>query len=404
MVLIKNLNISEINIGKARFSEIIKILFLKKNEELISLLDLDKEDIFLNSFLFAYFNDADAENKVTLEQLVYGYISNEYKPSFISVIVDENGVLYLPNIGYFRISDILLLNKTCKFYYNDGNYKITYNNHQVEYEFHSLIFADTENKIELIQYQHPLLKSYFKVLRADYTNQNDKCEVEVKCITTFHIDNIKKAFLFIKNNFPLIYETIIASNKYVMIFGNQAMLPFATRNTLGISYISSLYTDSYLFFVEEILHQCSHNLFNLLNYDRQKYFKIDVEVSTLGEYIKNPNEKRTIYNVFHGLITITQRLICYKYIIENKLLTGIDLHEIIGRYCDLYRRHHSGLEMIELDIVYTNDGVNLYKEMDSLCEQSLNYFRIEAKRYNVINQPAEFNFQQFLVLNPYKNK
>lgn len=402
MIQIKNFNIKEINKGKAHFSELIKILFFKKNEDLISLLDIENDEIFLDSFIYAYFSVAEADTKVTLEQLVYGYISDEYKPKSIEVIFDEDCITYLPKIGYFKAIDKSLQNKRCVFKYINGDFIIEYNNVLVKTTFLPLIFADSNKKVEVIQFQHPLLKDFFKVLRPDYSNQGAQCMVEVNSITTFHIDNLQKAFAFIQKNFPLIYETILASNKYVIIFGNQAMLPFATRNTLGISYISSLYTDSYLFFIEEILHQCSHNLFNLLNYDKQKYFKVDVENVLLGDYLNNPNEQRTLYNVFHGVVTITQRLICYKYIIEKKILSGIDLYELIGRYCDQYRRHHSGLEQLNFNEIYTEEGKKMYLEMDSLCEDALEYFKHEAIKYNVINQPSEFNFQQFLVLNPFK--
>jgi hypothetical protein len=401
MIQIASLNITEINKGKVHFSELIKILFFKKNEELFTLLDIDNDEIFLDSFIYAYFNDSEADSKVTLEQLVYGYISDEHKPKAIEIIFDEDGITYLPKIGYFKAIDEFLKNQRCIFKYNNGDFIIEHNSDLVKATFLPLIFADNNHHVEIIQFQHPLLKDFFQVLRPDYSNQGAHCKVEVNSITKYHLDNLQKAFTFIQKKFPTIYETILASNKYVMIFGNQAMLPFAAQNSLGISYISSLYTDSYLFFVEEMLHQGSHNLFFYMNYDKFKYFKINAENSFLGDFLNNPNEKRTVYNVFHGVITITQRLICYKYIIENKLLSGLDLHELIGRYCDQYRRHHAGLELLNLDEIYTEEGKKLYLEMDSLCEDALEYFKLEALKYNVINQPSEFSFQQFLVLNPY---
>jgi hypothetical protein len=403
MVQVKHLNVDEIRKGKAHFAELIKILFFKQNEELISLLDIDNDDVFLDPIIYAYFSSDDAEGKVTLEQLAYGYIADQDKPDFVNAIIDGEGVLYIPKIGYFKFSNSALHNQKCKFYFNQESYKVTHNDNVVEFEFFPLLFADSENKIEIVQFQHPLLKDYFKVLRPGYPNQGEACDVEIHEIAKFQQENLKKAISFIKKHFPQIYETIVESNKKVVIFGNQAMLPFASQNTLGISYISSLYTDSYVFFIEEILHQASHNLFRYMSYDKPMYFKIDVENELLGKYLGNPNEKRNIYNVFHGVITITQRLICYKYIIENNLLTGIDLHELHGRYCDQYRRHHAGLEKIDFDLVYTDLGKSLYTEMDKACEDSLRYFMETSKKYKVKDQPSEFNFQQFLALNPFKN-
>jgi hypothetical protein len=400
MVYIETLNIDEVRKGKEFFAEKIKILFYKKNAELIKLLDINDDEIFLDPLIYAYFNDPDAESKTTLEQLAYGYIVEEKKPKKIRIITDENCIAYLPKIGYFFVTSAF--KKVCflKTNIRDGFIVSDEADNKLSFEYYQPLFADENNQIELSLFQHPLIKQYFRVNRPSYPNQNAPCEVEVNRITLHLKEAVFNAFHFIKSNFPHIYKTIIAANKRIMVFYNPAVLCFAHQNLLGMSFFSALSENSMVFFIEEILHQCSHNIFNVMFYDKSLYFKLDFEREMLGEHLNNPHETRTLFNVFHGLVTVSQRLVCYQHIIQNSLLSGHELHELTGRYCDQYKRLNSGLEKLNIDNLYTEQGKRLYREMRQLSENALTYFKNRSEKFDLTNQPSEFNYEKFLQLNP----
>ncbi|PBQ33242.1 hypothetical protein CNR22_16160 [Sphingobacteriaceae bacterium] len=401
MAAIKAINLERINTGKAHFAELIKILFYKANSDLIELLDLDRDEIFLDPLIYAYFSDANGAEKTTLEQLIYGYIADDLKPERIPLLFDEEGMTYLPEIGYFKALENI---KPFQRYYfsgkNSGTYTISSQGGEpLKLRFFSRQFADAENKIELIRFQHPLLKSYFTSNWPGNEREGQPADIEVNEITQYHTANVKDALHFLKTNYNAIYETLVATNRRFMIFQNMDCLCFTHQNLLGISFFSTSHEHTRVFFMEEILHQGSHNIFNTMHDDKFRYFKLNVEEERLGDHIGLPEEHRTIYNVFHGLVTVTHRLICYKEMVEKNQLKDSEMHELYGRYCDQYKRFNTGIELLESDKVYTEQGKELFNEMRTKGSEALDYFKDKATVYNLSNQPWEFNYLLFKELN-----
>ena len=86
--------------GRIKILENVRILVYKENPTLFDLLDYENDRIFNEPFLFAYFY---AQRKgATLEQLLFGHIEKSKRPKSIQAIMDEQGLLYLPEIGWLR--------------------------------------------------------------------------------------------------------------------------------------------------------------------------------------------------------------------------------------------------------------------------------------------------------------
>jgi hypothetical protein len=107
--------------GQGILADAIKTLIFQRNPDFFERLDFNNDFIFLEPLLFAWFNDP-APVHVSLEQLLIGYIADEKKPNELQVHSDENGIIYLPNMGYlktrihlelFRLSRIPPLKSCC---------------------------------------------------------------------------------------------------------------------------------------------------------------------------------------------------------------------------------------------------------------------------------------------------
>ena len=95
----------------------IKILIYKENRTLFELLEFKNENLFKEPLLFAYFNAK--EKSSTLEQILFGYIVEESRPSHIFVYSDESGRIYLPN---YDITSLGITNSivSSHLFYNKG--------------------------------------------------------------------------------------------------------------------------------------------------------------------------------------------------------------------------------------------------------------------------------------------
>src|SRR5690554_1211298 len=87
----------------AKIVENIQILLYKENIELLKKLNLEKEDVFFEPLLFAYFNSKKhlRFSKEILEEILQGYF-NEKRPLKMEHSYNKNGVAYIPNIGYLK--------------------------------------------------------------------------------------------------------------------------------------------------------------------------------------------------------------------------------------------------------------------------------------------------------------
>ena len=63
-------------------------------------LDFSCEVPFLEPALFTHFGPQ--ETRTTLEQILYGYLPEMDRPGTIQAYAGENGVVYLPRVGYFK--------------------------------------------------------------------------------------------------------------------------------------------------------------------------------------------------------------------------------------------------------------------------------------------------------------
>jgi len=84
-------------------ADTIRMALYENNESLFTLLEYENDVHFLEPSCFCYFlSDISYENKLSLEQTLFGYVAEEKRPSKIFVKADLFGLVNLPNLGYFR--------------------------------------------------------------------------------------------------------------------------------------------------------------------------------------------------------------------------------------------------------------------------------------------------------------
>ena len=112
--------------------ETIQLLLYKENSSLLEKIDFEDDNIFFEPLLFAYFNSKKDNlfSKDLLTEIMQGYFV-EQKPLLVKESYNNEGVAYLPNIGYFD---------------KEGN-KIDH-----------ILKIDA---FEIVKINHPLLEKYF---------------------------------------------------------------------------------------------------------------------------------------------------------------------------------------------------------------------------------------------------
>jgi hypothetical protein len=390
----KNLISDYIKTGQAYLAECVKILICRADEVLFTRLPFEEDGPFLEPYLFAYFSHQ-RKPAMTLRQILFGYCTQKIPEPF-EVKADGSGIIYLPNVGYLRCNakDTLLM-LSCN---GERDFQLTHDGREVPHEFEPLSFIPGTD-IEVVRYFNPFFAFYFAEWRDDVKDFGEfNAPVEIQHTTAFHLDHLSAALRLVREFSPEQYMNYVDTTRRVVLFNNPAIRNFAVRDLHGMIFLSARENSSEIYFMEELVHQCSHNVFNAVTARKQDHFIIDPEKKSLKDYSGVDTEFRSIYSAYHGLYTVATRLECFRDCMD--VVEGSDLHELLGRFADLRRRFRNGLEVMPLKEVFTSEGRLLYKHLDTFCDNQFGKYVHLLGKFDYSNQGSDFDFDLFKELNP----
>lgn len=167
----------------------------------------DKVDVraFADTLLLEYFNNKSKAYPKSLKQLLYGYIESSYRPVKVKVVSNNEGVVYMPQIGYYHLATKGIATyhyfeseDRVQFFDTDGN--------EVLHTFEPLVF---EKGVEILKYIHPLLYTKYKTVNASF--------VEIAANYTAYKNKVAQYIneLFVHKNDD--YDTIVTINRRIFI-------------------------------------------------------------------------------------------------------------------------------------------------------------------------------------------
>lgn len=350
---------------------IMKILLYKEDPQILEKVDFDNDSIFLDPLLFAYFNSKKKNGfpKETLNEIIQGHYINK-EPLSINHSYNKNKIAYIPNLGYFEKDSTTMLEPLLKV-----------------------------DEFEIIKDPHPLLDSYFiEYYKGHILDQNPKHNPNWKS----YYQELEKAITIIKENIPDFYSELIFANKNIYLHDNPKILNFTSVETLGMLYFYVIGSNNLLYFIEELIHQGAHNYLYYAVHNRKEYFKIDVDNLIMRDLTKQAWDYRDVYGAFHGLYTVTKRVECYDQLLSKKVFSGREKHELLGRLTDQFSRFRTGLELLNLEEVYTEKGIALYHELDKKCASLLEKYKKLKTEFDLSNRDLDFRYDDFCTLNNYE--
>jgi hypothetical protein len=358
----------------------LKLLIYKETPLILEKVDFENDNIFLEPLLFVYFNYTkfDIFPPNMLHILMQGYFIDKESSVLHQQIYNNDGIAYIPNVGYFKIND------------NEP--------------FDRIELIPNTN-IEIIKHQINLFDTVFNFIDNEIGNFKIK-EIE------FNYQLIEKNWVFLTKAFQLIkenskehYKLIEQCCKKILLFKTnpENTNSFATINAHGTAFIN-VYQSSYklVFFIDDIAHQTGHIILTSLFYNRKSIFKID-ENQNIGKILLD-NDYRSFYTLIHALYTYYTTFLCLDDCLKSNSLNSLEKEEAIGRIgfylikCTIDIKkfnkiisYYNGIEN-----VLTFNGIEIYK---LIFEK---YTDINCRRYNTTanfnftNQPYNFTFDIYL--------
>jgi hypothetical protein len=350
----------------------IKILIYKNFPEVIKKINFEDEKLFLEPLLFSFFNSKKETpySKETLKEILIGYFLKK-EQIFIENSYNNKEIAYIPKIGYFKKGE----NKP-------------YDTVLIEDDF------------EILKELHPTQEKYFvEFYKGHIVNKNP----DYNSVWKSYYPKLVEAIKIIKNHLPDFYKELIFSNKKIYLHDNSKILNFTSVETLGMLYFYVIGNNNLIYFIEELIHQGSHNYLYYVVHNRKDYFKIDVDNLIMRDFTKQQWDYRSIYGAFHGLFTVSQRLDCFDKLLNQDVFSGKEKHELLGRLSDQFTRFRTGLELLKLNKVFTKKGVLFYKELDAKCESILKKYERLKGQFDLSNRDLDFRYDDFCKLNTFKD-
>jgi hypothetical protein len=356
-------------ITKDEIINTIKLLIYKENPTLLEKVDFEDDSIFLEPLLFAYFNSK-KENLFTedmLKEILQGYFTKP-EPLFLANHYNNYGYTFIPKLGYFD---------------NNGT------------KTEAVLMVDA---FEIQKHIHPTQERYFiETQDGHITNSNPI----YKSVWKNNYKQLSNAIQIIKQHLPEFYNILFTANKRIFLHDNPKILNFTSIDTLGMLNFYIIGNENLIYFIEELIHQGSHNFFEVYLYNRNDYFKIDVDKTIMRELTQQEWDYRNVYGAFHGLYTVGKRVEYFDVLLSKNLFTGKEKHELLGRLADQFHRFRTGLELLNLEKVYTQKGIDFYNELDNKTFQLLKKYYWLNETFDFSNRESEFRYSLFNELNPY---
>ncbi|NDP22754.1 MAG: hypothetical protein GZ091_17000 [Paludibacter sp.] len=373
--------IEKINNSQIKITNTIKLLVYKEIPSILEKVNFDDDDVFLEPFLFTYFNYKKLElfSSNMLSELMQGYFIEKESNFVIDESFNKNNIAYIPKIGYFK------------------------RNEKVPFEKTKLI---QDTRIEVIKHPLNLLDNIFKNTRENIIDLNEIIINDL--LFENNIDFLTNAFRFIKgssnNHFKLIE---LCCKKCVMFKTNPGNTnSFATINAHGIAFFN-VYQDEYdeVFFVDDIAHQTGHIILTTLFYERKLIFKIDENQDV--ETITKQKDHRSIYILLHALYTYYTTFTCLDDCLKNKSFNKKQEIEAIGRvgfYINKCTIDLNNFEKINsyfdgIENVLTDTGIEIYIKIKEKHTEIFNKWNIKISEYSYDNQLYNFSFSNFVKIN-----
>lgn len=375
--------------GRDDWNEQIKMLLYKSDENIFDYIDFENEQIYSNPLLNLYFSIENNPEK--LRNILLAHWIGEKK--YLFDINEKIG--YIPDYGW-------IYNRKFADFSN------------AEIEGPKILIK--ENKIELLPHKFQLLEYCF-----------GKYEYDIDKTSCKSINHLTKAYILIKKNLPEYFELIEKYCPRCVLFNTSPSNTnsFAYRRALGISFYNA-YQEKYdeVFFVDDIAHQTGHILMYTMLFNKQLFFTIDDENTTI-QSLAMPNKiesNRSVEIWFHALYTYYASFICLDASLDKNDFSERQRIEALGRILlyvhrcyydlqlyyesipgtDLFRKIPEDYKFIESTPknIFTKTGKAIFDEIRNKWIAIYDKYYDVVKDFNLNGQFYNFDLEIFIKNNP----
>jgi HEXXH motif-containing protein len=377
--------------GQHRLAQTSRGMLLQAAPDIFEALSQAPDATFLEPLLFTYFGASRAGTPlVDLPQLLLGYVEEPLRPEAIEVYVDARGRIDLPNIGWLlseaRSRQLVLL-----WEHDTHRYRLEDEGAPVSFRFEERLTLPG-TAIELCRYGNPLLEDLL------INSAQPRSPVHFEEGVERYAGQLAEALALIERHMPEYYRDLSSVIRRIVLFRSETLNSCAALAAHGIAFLNVQEGSSVPRFVDDLVHQCGHVIFNAFTVRRRDFVAVDPG-SPIDAFTHQSEDARSVYTVLHGAYTEHFMTRCLRACDEARVFSGQPAHELRGLLAFIFQRAILDMRNLAAEGLFTPEGQALYdtfkQHVDEVCRD-----RPELLRDDFSNQPYNFSYERFAQLNP----
>jgi HEXXH motif-containing protein len=375
--------------GQHELANAMRTLVAREDPDVYEALADAGDAAFLEPLFFTYFFAKPP--RMELPQIAFGHVPISGRPNAFPIETDARGIVYLPNVGHLLTSRP----KAALMAFWDGVAGLTLKDDDERIVPHALrersLVPGTE--IEVVWQTNPLLDATFMDVDAAYVNR------PIPSVGPRHDASIARALALIEEHEPAYYELLLRATRQIFAFTYPRVNSFATLNAHGVAYFNAQERDDEVYFVDELVHQCGHIIFNAMTVQRRELFVADPDVSIAELCPGRRSDTRSLYTVLHGLYTERAMVQCLRKLDERGVFDGRRAHELRGRLAFIFWKMSIDVANVSQPRLFTPLGeslVDVFRATFRATERE----RPDLRSHVLSGQPYNFNYELYARNNP----
>jgi hypothetical protein len=392
---------SQLRAGMKKLAHSMRTRIFRRLPAFYSKLDEADDAVFLEPLLFAYFSGL-LPDTISLEQLLAGSITNPGNSEHIRVCSDEDGIIYLPSLGYLKTG--LAKEMFTLIWDQDLHcYELKLYGVPAVFDF-ALLNYDRISGIELgsniCRLSGPLFEE--EMSRDGLCFEKGMAPVfpmQDAIVNTWK-PQLGSTFVLLGRICPDYLDQIKSVIRKIVFFECNELPSFAPSGLSGCVYLNCWEANSEVAFIAGITACTAGLQFNLLTQDRNGFFRTHPEELCLNGYPKCKNSKRTIWQAMKELFISTSLTAVLESCYRSKLFSGPVQQELAGRLAHNRDKYEGYLDAFEQKELLTDQGIAFYREMTIQRAEIYASLEEALAGIRVHNHSLLFNWKLFKQMNP----
>ena len=343
-----------IPIKQHELADVVRILIYKEDSSILTKVNLDDDQVFLEPLLMAYFNRVQTEKKFPAEMLptlMQGYLI-EKEETKVDILCNDNEIAYVPTLGYYRKGETTPFEKPHKI---------------------------SKTNIEVIKYEVPLLRNILHIVSKRDPIKEEELVMD-STLVEHNITPLTNAINHLKENVPdffLLIEQCLKKCAFYKLKGRFSR-SFASINANGTIYFAipdGKDAEDKIYFIDMLGFYTGKILHTTLFHKQQEIFKIDHLTRTTD--IIEAEDHRNLYTLYSNLFTNVTACICLDTCLDSKIFTSAQKQDAKARMALYLKKYKVDIKKLEaaivhfsgLENVFVEDGISIYNFMTNHAEK-----------------------------------